>query len=182
MRPYLGISDWEQYTLGHQQFFPQEALKNIGHGHISYQQIQHFLLPEMLEEYYKFCIVREPLDRFMSAYSFLNRLKTENTASMLNNMKKVLNTKPQTIHYIPQYSFITDNSKQLCMDHIGRYENLGPTLNILRTILKDASFDLPYINISKRKPLYRSKLVNELGHEIDQYYHDDYNIFKYPRI
>ena len=70
LRPHLGEYDWEQCGLFEQKRFPVPALAAIGHGHISCQQLQPFLFPEVWQRYRKFAFVRNPFQRFRSLVNF----------------------------------------------------------------------------------------------------------------
>lgn len=52
---------------------PIQALANIGHGHISYQQLCHSIGETTTKSYFRVAFVRHPIERFMSVCAFLAR-------------------------------------------------------------------------------------------------------------
>ena len=73
LRVHLGPQDQEQVGLFVQRKFSIPALAQIGHGHISLEQLRPHLKPEAWNSFFKFAFVRNPFDRFVSYCAFVTR-------------------------------------------------------------------------------------------------------------
>ncbi|MDJ0707500.1 MAG: sulfotransferase family 2 domain-containing protein, partial [Leptolyngbyaceae cyanobacterium MO_188.B28] len=124
LRPALDKNDWEQCGLFERKCFPVKSLASIGHGHITCQQIQPYLLTGMWETYFTFCFVRNPYDRFVSFCFFYNRENSHMQKNPLDLMKRTFQNSQikQQILFRPQHEFVTDSSGQLIVDYVGRFE------------------------------------------------------------
>lgn len=84
------------------------------------------LSKEQYNSYFKFTLVRNPYDRFLSMYVYLNKLERKNTSleNFINTFDKRLKdmnyfTRPQSeftkgADYIGKYENINDDFKKLC--------------------------------------------------------------------
>ena len=70
---HKGPDDWEQQILFGEQLSPIPEIAKIQHGHISAQQIAPYLDKEAWGSYFKFAIVRNPFERFISICFYINR-------------------------------------------------------------------------------------------------------------
>lgn len=148
-------------------------------------------------EYYKFGFVRNPWDRFVSAYfylknggmgrydgdfrdKFLSRFKCFD--EFLNVMvddpgyrKKVMSW----VHFKPQFTFLCDEQGQMIVDYVGCYENLESCYSQLcRNLGLEKCGELEMINKSVRDD-YR-KYYSESGVDfIRSLYQKDIDMFSY---
>ena len=127
LRPHLGEGDWEQEGLRRKVTLPVPALARIGHGHISLKQAQVHLREEVWGAYFKFAFVRDPYDRFVSSWTFMNTHNPPYGDKEAAFMKKALSTEGfrHRVLVRPQVELLEDELGALGMDFIGRYESLA---------------------------------------------------------
>src|SRR5688500_4741376 len=125
LREHLGPQDVEQVGLFVQKKFPIPDLARIGHGHITLEQVRPYLKPEAWAGYFKFAVVRNPFDRFVSYCSFITREGGAFERDPKAVMRHFLAEPPHDhILFHPQHSFVTDASGRLLTDFIGRVEHM----------------------------------------------------------
>lgn len=144
----------------------------IGHRRIS---DYHDADIELFNSYFKFSVVRNPWDRFVSSYFYLKSggrnqsdkewakqylEKYENIKDFIHDLssseekrKKVMNF----IHFIPQYQFICIDD-QIMVDYIGRFEKLDDCFRHVNSVL-NLNLKLPHDNKS--------------GHQMYRHYYDE---------
>ena len=180
LRPVLAHNDWEQCTLFEKRYFPVTDLARLGHGHITCQQAQPYLLPGMWESYFKFCFVRNPYDRFVSACAFIHRTNDRMQRDPLGVMKQTIEEKnrEQAILFRPQHEFVTDLSGELCVDYVGTFETLQRDFDRICRQMGLPTAILPRINASQRAP-YRAYFDKELQEMVYTFYRRDFALFGY---
>ena len=144
LRPQLGQHDWEQCSLFVKKTFPMKHVANVGHGHFSFKELQKVLRPPFWEQYYKFCFVRDPYDRFISLCYFWNRYNQKMQQQPLLTMKKALGD-PAFMGSVlcrPQAEFIVNENGEIMADFIGKtsqvqdaFDLLSKKLSIDKTVL-----------------------------------------------
>lgn len=112
-------------------------------GHITWR-VYYRANPKKFETFFKFSFVRNPWDRVVSAYWFLEqggfgvqnpgsgKCDDEERAFMMGNTKSfeefVIERLPRCldlVHFRPQHQFIFDDQRVNRMDFTGRYENIA---------------------------------------------------------
>lgn len=78
----------------------------------------------------------------------------------------------------PQWLFLCDSDKRLLVDHVGRLEELGPTLDYVRRAT-GRDFELSRANRSGEAVDYRSFYTPELADLVGRIYADDARLFGY---
>jgi len=162
LRPCLGKDDWEQQALFGRSSSPIAEIARIGHGHISMKEIRSFLPEETWQEYFKFAIVRNPYERFVSVCSFLNRDNPEFSQQPRRWMKAAM-TRPgfrQRVLVRPQFEQLCDAGGTLAMDFVGRHESL------------QASFEEIFSHIGLAPPALERRNTSSHMHH-DEYYDED---------
>lgn len=118
---------------------------------------------DFFPSYYKFAFVRNPWDRLVSSFFYLDsgganpfddafrkkHLERFNGefGAFARNLQDVISTK----HFLPQFSWISDNDGKLLTDFVGRYDNLTSDVrHICGRLGLDAS-SLPHRNRSSHK-------------------------------
>jgi len=126
LRDHLDPGDWEQQSLYRNVALPIPALRAIGHGHISVQQLRPHLPKGMWDDYFKFGFVRNPYDRFVSAYFFLTRNHRAPGQDDTAQMKALFKAERfhRMVHAVPQSHLIANRKGEIGLDFIGRYEDL----------------------------------------------------------
>lgn len=126
------------------------------------------LLPKKdFNNFYKFSIVRNPISRFTSAYYFLKAggLKTDYDMSFKNDiLSKYKDINDFTlngcsdvnimkwIHFKPQVHFLHNFDGKICLDFIGRFENLNKDFEIISKKVTGTSSILPKTNVGPSDP------------------------------
>jgi hypothetical protein len=132
------------------------------------------LAPEVYAACFKFSTVREPYDRLLSEWKYLNQRKKVPFRQLVD---AVINLRPAR-HLVPQTTYVLDRSGKMIVDRIIRFESLGADfLEISKEIFgeamdlphknKSADMDMPAIDQDTRNALYRR-------------YECDFDLFQYP--
>ena len=159
---------------------PIEEIARIGHGHITVQELRPVVTQDTWKKYYKFAIVRNPFDRFVSVCSFLNRDNPEFRAHPSLWMKTALK-RPRFQSRVlvrPQALQLMDKDDEIRLDYIGRYENLQESMDSVF-----ADLDLPTVFLKQRNASnhahYRQYYDDELRQTVTAYYRQDLEMFGY---
>ncbi len=168
---------------------------NIEKGH---KNLYHFKLfnTELFNKFFKFTFVRNPYDRFVSAYKFLKKggrskadynvycrfIKKHRT---FENFVHYIYENPDIIkkmlHFIPQVDFISDQTgKLLKIDYIGKIESIEHDYEYVADKLK-ANRNLKKINTTKHKP-YQEYYNQNTYNLVLELYKNDFREFDYPTI
>ena len=180
LRPQLHKMDWEQCTLFEKKYFPPKEFHKLNHGHISYNQLSGYLLPELLENYFKFAFVRNPYDRFVSACHFIYRKSDAMVNYPIETMKETINNKEKISQAIfqPQYTFLINENGDIKMNYIGRFENLTLDYEKVRKQLSLSTEKLLQRNKSSHRP-YREYYDTALQESVYEFYKKDFAYFDY---
>lgn len=145
---------------------------------------------------YKFCFVRNPYDRLLSAYSYLHAAIGKNQSPDVIWAGKMLADFPDFeafvlrlrdrkfrkailsyIHFLPQVSWISLSNRPAQMDFIGRFETLDvDAAKICAHFGLDE--DLPKTRISTHNE-YKSEYSHEMCEIVFSIYRDDFKTFGY---
>ena len=180
LRPCLGPGDWEQQALFGNQSIPIPGVAAIGHGHVSWQQLQAQLPDQSLASYFKFGFVRNPFDRYVSTCFFLNRRNPGFNGHELEFLRIAIN-KPrfrQRILALPQYRLLTDENNTLMMDYTGRYETLQESYDEICRRVGIAPARLQRRNESRRRN-YACYYDAPLRQAVAEWYCKDFEMFDY---
>ncbi len=156
---------------------------------------------------FSFTVVRNPLDRFLSAYNFLKngginkydkkfcynyKLNETNINIFIEKFFKEMNLKfiKPYIHFIPQHKFILHKRKRYSLiSKIYKFENLeSEYTSIINDIkLKNSKFNplvkmLPSINKTKynlAQQTYKDEITEDNIRKIKDFYYLDYQMFGY---
>ena len=181
LRPHLDARDWEQCGLFETKTFPVEALAQIGHGHITCQQVRPFLVPESWEAFFRFCTVRNPYDRFVSYCYFMNRENGRMEKDPLGTMKHIIEDAEDAkqVLFRPQSEFVTDEEGRLMVDYVGKFEALQHHFNRICHRVRLPHIQLQRVNVSDSAPR-RLCYDQELKEMVQTVYRQDFALFDYP--
>ena len=120
LAPHLADDDWQQQALFTQTQIPINAIANIGHGHVSFLQAKKYLPTEIWQSYFKFAIVRNPFDRYVSVCAFLNKHNPSFSNAAIEFMMNAIQASrfQQRILVQPQQKMLTDESGNIAMDYV----------------------------------------------------------------
>lgn len=179
LRDHKGADDWEQQMLFGEQVLPISSIADIGHGHVSYQEIAPVLSSDQLK-YFKLAFVRNPFDRFVSACAFLNRGNSQFSERATEWMKVALTRSQfrQRVLIRPQAHQLCNANGELAMDFIGRYETLQLSLDALMKKLGLPCVKLEVRNASEHSH-YRDYLDSDLTEQLSEFYTQDLSLFDY---
>ena len=182
LRPLLTEGDWEQQMLTGHTLSPVPELANIGHGHISYQQLRRAVGQELITNLFSFAIVRHPIERFMSVCAFLARTDPSYADDPVGWAKRAFGFERfrQRVLVRPQSELLIDDSGELALSFIGRYEQLEQDL---KEICEELGAPVP--NLKRRnvtpneKPdIHRDR---DFVSELEAFYSADFRLLGYDQ-
>ena len=176
------------------------SIKNImypiGKSGIGHKNISNYLEAdsELFREYYKFAIVRNPWDRFVSSYCYLknggrnqydknwakeNLDQYDNIHDLiydLSNSEEICNKIMNFPHFMPQHKFICIDG-DIMVNYIGRFEKLDESFQHISSVL-GVNKELPHDNKSSHK-IYSSYYDDDTREIIASIYKRDIDLFEY---
>lgn len=180
LRKSLQIGDWEQQQLFGKSVSPIKSLAQLQHGHISARQLKPELDGTQWERYFKFAIVRNPFDRFVSVCAFLNR-QSDNFSPDANKWMKDALTRPQFRQRLlvrPQVEQLKNERGEIELNYIGRYEQLQNSMDVITSQLGLDQEVLPIKNAS-RHDHYKQYYDDHLYDAVASLYSEDLIAFNY---
>lgn len=188
LRPHLGPHDWEQCGLFEKKQFPMQSIAQLGHGHITCLQLREVLPSPFFEDYFKFCFVRDPYERFLSLCYFLNRDNQRMQTDPVATMHEMISN-PKLMQHIlarPQTDFISDESGDLLVDFVGRVEHMQSDFDEISNKTSTPHAKLPRSNISPNKERDRPRFghenhISEFSAYCDEMYRADLG-FSHPTV
>ncbi|MEO8458945.1 MAG: sulfotransferase family 2 domain-containing protein [Dokdonella sp.] len=180
LRPSLDQNDLEQVGLFVQKRLPFPELSDLGHGHLSAQQIRPVLGEKRFASYFKFAFVRNPFDRFVSYCAFMSRQSDVFETQPQVFMRHVLRDMQPTAHILfrPQHEFLCDHEGSLLMNFVGRVEHLQRDYDAICNQTGIASTALGQVNASKHRS-YVDYYDDELIGLVGDLYQRDIELFGY---
>jgi len=129
------------------------------------------------KDYFKFAFVRNPFDRFVSAYSDFTQIRNLNLTSFKDFCKSFPNSEfSGDIHWIPQHKLLCDD-ETIVPDFIGRYENISDDLKKISNII-GFNIDIDHHRKTKRKS-YKDTYDDESREIIQDFFSKDLELFEY---
>jgi len=183
LRPHLAPNDWEQAIFSEPRFFPVQALADIGHGHLSVQDVRPFLPGDHWDDFFSFAFVRNPFDRFISFCAFYQKDANAFEINPAGTMKAILSDPALHRHtlMLPQHHFLTDEEGDIAVSFVGRYEQIHADFDIVCKKVAVSQSPLIALNASKRQAA-RAYFDDELEEMVRDFYRRDFELFAYDPI
>jgi len=151
-----------------------------------YKKQKLYLKNKSLANLTKWCIVRNPYDRIISAYHFLgnNLTFSQFVQWVYGELDKYYRYKIEPfVVILPQWEFVLNENGQNGMDETLRFENLKEDFKKFQEKYNLNHLSLPHINSRKRKNSnFKSYYTQELADMVYHMYKWDFKMFKYKRI
>ena len=165
------------------------------HGHCYLRDYYNYYGSYFVDRRFKFCYVRNPYDRVISAYYYLREggrgyeidLKYQKIINKSRNLEDfVVNflTKSEVQemeHFRLQTSWIKNHKNIIDIDYIGKYENLNEDFKVISTKLGIRYKKMKRINTSKSNSKNYKNMNENLRHIIYDIYKEDFLEFGYPK-
>jgi len=138
---------------------------------------------DFLKNSFKFCFVRNPLDRFVSEFFWRNNFNGfhgKRSPSCFDDFVENFESyylDPIECHYRTQASFI-NNKNNIQMDFIGRFENFNDDWKRLLKLLGLQHEKAPFLQRSNHKD-YMSYYNSSTRNIIEAFYQEDFCAFNY---
>lgn len=144
--------------------------------------------PTEFATYFKFALVREPVDRFLSAYYYLNQRgehlalynRSAHEAATPDEFVAKLTADPtiaqKMVHIWPMWKFVCDDAGNFLVDEIYLFENLSESWKTLSARLGIKHIPLRHTNRSRRPVEKPSAAVKAF---VAREYVRDFAIFGY---
>jgi hypothetical protein len=189
--------DWRRFIFGLVSIFMTD-IKNLWGirgqkvlHHLTYLDIHqkprtYLKKKKKLSDFVKFCIVRNPYDRMISAYHFLGNKLTFTqfinwVYAELDNYYRH-NVEPFVV-ILPQWEFVINENGANGMDEVLRFENLSMEFEVFKKKYDlPITMTLPHINSRKRSKTLISYYTQELADMVYHMYKWDFKMFGYKRI
>jgi hypothetical protein len=179
LREHMGPQDLEQVGLFVQRKFPIPELAQLGHGHLSLQQVQPYFRPGELDSMFKFAFVRNPFDRFVSYCSFMTRDRDVFSQNPQAVMRHYVDNPPlEHILFQPQNSFVAGADGKLLTDYVGRVERMQESYDEIAARIGIPTAELAKVNATKRQD-YRQYYDQPLIDGVAKLYARDLDCFGY---
>ncbi|MFT6927968.1 MAG: hypothetical protein ACJAZP_003615 [Psychromonas sp.] len=150
--------------------------------------------PDRFNRYFKFCFVRNPYDRAVSAYEYLKN--GGNNSSDLYYKKLIEDKYPsfkkfileyldgnkihENLLFSPQYLFIYDDRNECQVDYIGRFENINENFKFICKKI-GVSARLPSKNRVQRNTYETYYSDHQVKEKVYNLYSKDFDLFQYSK-
>ncbi len=163
--------------------------------HVTAKRFQLLFPEKEFKSFFKFCFVRNPWDRVVSAYLFLqkggitesNKFFSQHQLAGMDTFESFVKNylleraemRGMYTHFIPQYKYICDHKDKVLVDYIGRFENYDESCAYIferlglpyRTVKKE--------NVNKERLHYREYYNDELMNIVANIYKKDIELLGY---
>ena len=179
LREHMGPQDMEQVGLFVNRKLPIPQLAQVGHGHLSLEQVRPYFRPEDFAGFFKFAFVRNPFDRFISYCAFMTREHGQFEKDPHAVMRHFIDNPPwQHILFQPQHSFVASADGKMLADYLGRVEQMQESYDEAAKRIGIPSRPLEKVNTSRRRD-YRDYYDQALIDGVAKLYARDLEYFGY---
>ena len=146
--------------------------------------------PEEFASYFKFAVVREPVERFISAYRYLKQMPVhaalnnqivhdcESIEEFVEKARASPAILEKIVHLLPQHRFVCDPQGAILVDSVFRFENLE---NAWVAIC--GRVGIPHVPLRRLNPslpaLGNAKITGEVLSLVRTVYSPDFELFGY---
>ena len=142
--------------------------------HLTLSDIKEIVPEDIFQSYFKFSVVRNPWAKMVSEYHYFSRDRSELSFPLF--VQKRINSMDQ--HFLEQYKFIVDESGDVAVDLVCRFENIQTDI---RKVFE--RFDMPKTLLSRsngRHYDHYSTYYDDTARElVAERYKKDIELFKY---
>ena len=191
--PKTGGCSIKKVLLKYQRSDPTADLHWRLKGHCRYSRVLE-TFPHT-EDYFKFAIIRNPWDRFVSAFLFLKKgglggvypddfkykqMIEDNGGDMKSFLKSGFDFKSRIIHMKSQHVFLCDKKLNLKTDYLGEYTTLQKDFDKICDSLKIKREILPHTNKTRKNSEHYTEYYDEETKRIvAEKYAKDIKLFSY---
>ena len=161
-----------------------------GLQHLTALLVKYDIGNEKFKSYFKFCVVRNPYDKAISAYHYMIQKRNDimqyygffEEPSFLNYLKRI--AEKHHVQSMPQHKFIFDENEKSMIDFIMKYENLETDYKILCKLIDVNYKPLRHFGNSKRERNINNFLKNNKGsiELINVIYSKDFDLLGYEKL
>jgi sulfur relay (sulfurtransferase) DsrC/TusE family protein len=154
-----------------------------GLQHLLAKQIKKEVGIDIFNNYYKFCIVRNPWDKAVSQFSYMTKRKDLREFIGMKEgvqLEQYLNliNKKEHVQWKKQVDFVLDDNGENLSDDVYKLENIDHALNYFSSRFNTSIEKIPHHNKGNRKP-YSEYYTAETREIVSEMYKDDIQYFKY---
>jgi len=155
--------------------------------HLYYDVIDKFISKNILCNYFKFCIIRNPYNKLYSAWNFIKKRHGYNDVNDFIKYKldeefiygKEFIPGDARVHYRPQFTFVYNNDDNIFVDFVIRYENLNEDICKMN---EKYDLNVPLYENENIKKSYINFLNKESITKINYLYKKDFELFNYEML
>ena len=138
-----------------------------------------------LNNYFKFCFVRNPYLWLISHYNYVKRNSRHFNHNSFNKMNfldflefEINNNSPR------QFDFCTDTENKFMIDFVGKLENIDKDISYLQEKLKLQSIGIRHLNKNKTssETLFEKYYDDKSVKLVNEYFSIDFETFGYDKI
>lgn len=155
-----------------------------GLQHLKARQIREEVGAEVFSSFFKFTVVRNPWDKVVSQWSYLQQRKDlqeylgVSAGQPLHRYLDAIGISDH-VQVMPQADFMLDENGEMLVDMIGRFETLARDTQTIFARLGIDSAVLPHAAKSRRHADYRSYYDAEARQRVAELYARDIALFGY---
>jgi hypothetical protein len=122
---------------------------SVSHLTASQMLSQFYISKELFSTYFKFTIVRNPLDRLYSSYKYLGYSNIISFDTfIIKELPRLLRLSNKSYFFKTQTSFLYDQDNNLLVDFIGKFENIEQDFSLIKNKLNMGDKPLTHVNKS----------------------------------